>query len=78
MCINPTIRAKSEDIVQSTEGCLSHPGLQVTVPRHRTIGVSYYDETGVFRMETLTDAESIIFQHEVDHLNGITLINKLA
>jgi len=77
MCVNPQIKALSPDTVQSTEGCLSHPGLEVTTRRHREITVAYYTMDGGFVLRSMRDLEAIIFQHEMDHLNGVTIVNKI-
>ena len=41
------------------------------VTRSRSVGVTYRDETGKFITKNLTGLLAHIFQHEVDHLNGI-------
>ncbi len=61
------------------EGCLSFPELFGTVKRWREIEVEY----GVFgskgdvlkRKEKLTDFEAIVFQHELDHLDGVLFVD---
>ena len=74
--INPKI-IKGEGKIVFEEGCLSIPGLRVPVKRSRKIVVEGIDERGEkFRVE-LEDLKSVLFQHEIDHLNGKLIIDKL-
>jgi len=74
--INPKI-VETEGEVQSTEGCLSFPGIQITIPRYKRIKVIAKDIEGN-DIEINTDGFlSIVLQHEIDHINGIPFINYL-
>jgi peptide deformylase len=74
--INPKIVEK-EGEVESTEGCLSFPGVQITIPRAKRVKVVGKNEKGE-DIEIDTDSFlSIVLQHEIDHLNGIPFINHL-
>jgi peptide deformylase len=74
--INPKI-VETEGEVQSTEGCLSFPGIQITIPRYKRIKVVAKDIEGN-DIEINTDGFlSIVLQHEIDHINGIPFINYL-
>jgi len=75
--INPQIIAHSEEIVKGWEGCLSVPGVRGKVPRYQTIEVEYTDREGKLQQQKLTDFIARIFQHELDHLNGILFIDRL-
>ena len=75
--INPKIIKTSERQVLGWEGCLSVKGKRALVPRYSHIEVSYSDETGLTHHKHLTDFLARIFQHELDHLNGITFIERL-
>ena len=68
--INPELIETIGDPVEHTEGCLSIPGEQYTPMRYPEIRVT--DE--INGEQTLTDLMAAVWQHEVDHLNGI-LIN---
>ena len=75
--INPKIVEK-EGEVESTEGCLSFPGVQITIPRAERVKVVAKDIEG---NDIQLDAEgflAIVLQHEIDHLNGIPFINYLS
>lgn len=72
--INPQVLKYTGNIIKSTEGCLSFPGLVETVDRHSSLIVSYTDnETGALVAEELDALRAIVFQHENDHLDGITI-----
>lgn len=72
--INPEILFYDNEI-ESTEGCLSIPGLSYKVKRFNDIEIKAYNEFNQLIEKKLTGLEAIIFQHEFDHINGI-LINK--
>jgi peptide deformylase len=75
--INPRIDEKKGRI-QSEEGCLSFPGIQVTVPRSAWVKVSAVNEKG---LPITIEAEGLLsrcLQHELDHLNGVVMIDLLS
>ncbi len=79
--INPEITDHSEELVLGTdpedpvlEGCLSIPGLYGPVPRWGEIQVRYYEVVNGELLEkrsTFSDFPARVFQHEIDHLDGI-------
>jgi peptide deformylase len=69
--VNPHITRKSEDTETGTEGCLSVPGFQGEVERHRGITVKGQNRYGQPLTLKLKDWTARIFQHEIDHLNGV-------
>jgi peptide deformylase len=69
--VNPQIIDRSGEIVMGWEGCLSVPGVRGLVPRDRAIEVTYFTADGQFVQRELTDFIARIFQHELDHLDGI-------
>lgn len=74
--VNPKIIARSEKMVDSQEGCLSIPGVFGIVKRHDTVKVKAKDRNGdPVRLKT-DGLLSVIFQHEIDHLDGILFIDK--
>lgn len=75
--INPEIIAKSEELEEDWEGCLSIPGIRGLVPRHKEIEVKYSDRYGKEKSEILNDFLARIFQHEFDHLEGIVFLDRL-
>jgi peptide deformylase len=75
--INPSILAHSDETVKGWEGCLSIPGIRGHVPRYQAIEVAYTDRNGRRHKQELTDFVARIFQHELDHLNGIVFVDRL-
>lgn len=75
--INPEILHCSSDKVKGWEGCLSVPSMRGLVPRHSQITVRYFDQQGNEQQKELTGFIARIFQHELDHLNGLTFIDQL-
>jgi peptide deformylase len=57
----------------SKEGCLSVPGVKVTKKRFNRITVTGQDRNGKFFSKNLKALSAFCVQHEVDHLNGITI-----
>ncbi|MFA5936183.1 MAG: peptide deformylase [Patescibacteria group bacterium] len=75
--INPEITKRSEATVTDEEGCLSVPGVWGLVERAKKVTVQALDRHG--RRVTL-DAkalEAVIFQHEIDHIDGTLFIDKV-
>ena len=75
--INPEILNSSEEMEDDWEGCLSIPGIRGIVPRHREIEVRYFDRYARENNEKLDDFLARIFQHELDHLDGIVFLDRL-
>ena len=75
---NPSITSRSRDLEDDEEGCLSLPGLPVLpVTRHVAVRVEGVDEKG---KPFERDAEGFIarvFQHEIDHLDGVLFVDRL-
>lgn len=57
------------------EGCLTYPGTRVEVPRWESIKVRYTNKDGKIVEERLKGVSAMAFQHELDHLNGITIMD---
>jgi peptide deformylase len=53
------------------EGCLTWRGKRIVAERSRAIIVDYYDEVGVKNQEFVKGFEAQVWQHEINHLNGI-------
>ena len=75
--INPEILHYSNEKEKAWEGCLSVPSMRGLVPRHRQITVRYSDQQGNVQQKELTGFIARIFQHDLDHLNGLTFIDQL-
>lgn len=75
--LNPYIVAHSSESVIGWEGCLSIPGIRGLVPRYQSITVEYTGRDGKQHHQTFTDFIARIFQHELDHLNGIVFLDRV-
>lgn len=75
--INPKILSTGKKTKKYFEGCLSIPGTWGEVKRYISIRVSYQDETGKIITKPLKGVLAWIFQHEVDHLNGVLFTQKV-
>jgi peptide deformylase len=74
--VNPVIEERSEVLEKAEEGCLSIPQTRVEVERSRAVTISGEDPTG---SPVRVEAEGLlarIFQHEIDHLDGILILDR--
>ena len=74
--INPVIEKYRGGVYESLEGCLSYPEKFVKVKRHKIIKVSWFDENWEARSITMRGLMAACVQHEVDHLNGISMFER--
>jgi len=77
-CFNPWIMFGDNDKIQDDEGCLSFPNLWLKVARHNKITASYLDNTGKPCIIELEGLDARCFQHELDHLNGVTFTEHVS
>ncbi len=75
--INPLIIKKSETTLITEEGCLSVPGVWGTVSRPKKISIEAIDRHGRKLNMDLKNMDAIVFQHELDHLDGILFVDKV-
>ena len=76
VCFNPRIVQPSEQEVILEEGCLTYPGLLVKIKRPQHVRVRFTMANGETRTDTFTGMTARIFQHELDHLNGIKFFDR--
>jgi peptide deformylase len=74
--INPKITRFSLRKELGEEGCLSLPGKFVLVKRAKVIKVTAFDENGKELKFKAKDLLARVIQHEIDHLNGVLIIDK--
>ncbi len=70
---NPEIIETSERTAVDKEGCLSYPGEFCNVNRNLEIVVKYIDLSNKEVVRSYSGLAARIIQHEIDHLNGITM-----
>src|SRR4051794_11816027 len=76
--INPEIEWTSKDIESMEEGCLSLPGVHVDVERPIHVRVRAQDETGAALLIEASGLEARVIQHEVDHLDGVLILDRTS
>lgn len=76
--VNPEIVWRSRKVEDGIEGCLSIPGYVGEVSRHYAIKVQAQDRTGKKRRLKFNGWTARIFQHEIDHLDGVLYTDKLT
>jgi len=75
---NPEVIKSSEEKVIDVEGCLSFKDIFIKVERPKTIEVQYETTQGKTEFAKLDGMESKCFQHELDHLDGITFNKRVS
>lgn len=75
--INPSYQALTEAKEKDWEGCLSIPGIRALVPRYKEIMIRYTDEEGHKTESKLDGFVARVFQHEIDHLDGIVYLDRV-
>ncbi len=75
---NPRLIKTSEEKVIDVEGCLSFKGIWLKVERPKTCEVEYETIQGTKQTARLDGMESKCFQHECDHLEGITFNKRVS
>ncbi len=75
--LNPRIVRHSIRKVESEEGCFSVRGVYGIVQRYRSVVVEAYNELGEEVTIQADHLPAIVFQHEIDHLNGVLFIDKV-
>jgi peptide deformylase len=76
--VNPEIEWRSEETELAEEGCLSLPGVHVEVERAAALRVRAKDEHGKERELEAEGLEARIIQHEIDHLDGILILDRIS
>jgi peptide deformylase len=74
--VNPEIEWSSRDAEEAEEGCLSIPGILVDVERPVYVRVRAQDENGGVRVIEASGLEARVIQHEIDHLNGVLILDR--
>ena len=77
VAINPVI-VESKGSVNDREGCLSFQGLYQNVRRAKSVKVQAYNLKGELYEMTCGELPARVWQHEIDHLNGVLFIDKMG
>lgn len=76
--INPSVTWVSAEVTVGEEGCLSVPGVALQVPRAAALVVEYSDVDGQQHSCRCAGLKARIVQHEVDHLDGVLMIDRVS
>jgi peptide deformylase len=76
--INPEIIGASEEMAIAEEGCLSFPKLYVPVKRPAEVVLRHLDRDGSMQVVNAKGLLARAIQHELDHLNGILLVDHMS
>ena len=74
--VNPELEWASDEEETLEEGCLSIPGIHVDVDRPLRVRVRARDELGEERLVEASGLEARVIQHEMDHLDGVLMIDR--
>jgi len=77
VAVNPVI-VECKGKLKDREGCLSFPQLYQDILRYKSVKVQYYDLDGKLNEMVSTDLAARLWQHEIDHLNGVLFIDKMG
>ena len=75
---NPEVEWASKDSDVLDEGCLSIPGITVDVERPLHVRVHALDEEGEDRVVEASGLEARVIQHEIDHLDGVLILDRTS
>jgi peptide deformylase len=76
--VNPEVEWRGGDEEIMEEGCLSIPGIHVDVERPIHVRVRAHDERGEPLLIEATGLEARVIQHEIDHLDGILMLDRTS
>lgn len=76
VCFNPRIVDASEEKIYLEEGCLTYPNYYVKIKRSKKIKVRFTLPNGHTETRIFDGITARIFQHELDHLNGIHFMTR--
>ncbi|MCB9743845.1 MAG: peptide deformylase [Alphaproteobacteria bacterium] len=76
--VNPVILERSKDKITWEEGCLSVPEFWEDFTRPRRVRIRYYDAHGQEHDEWFEGYPAVILQHEMDHLDGVVILDKVS
>jgi peptide deformylase len=76
VCFNPKIVNVSDEVELLEEACLSFPGVSVKIKRPKEIKVRFQTPSSEVTTMNFSGLTARVFQHELDHLDGILFYNR--
>jgi peptide deformylase len=76
--VNPVIEWRSDDLEVAEEGCLSLPGVHVEVERPERLRARARNARGEEIVVEAEGLEARIIQHEIDHLDGVLILDRIS
>jgi peptide deformylase len=76
--VNPRVEWHGDQTETSEEGCLSIPGIRVDVERYLHLRVGARDEHGAPLTIEASGLEARVLQHEIDHLDGVLMLDRAS
>jgi peptide deformylase len=76
--VNPVIEWRSDELESAEEGCLSIPGVHVEVERPARVRARARNAYGEEMLVEAEGLEARVIQHEVDHLDGILILDRIS
>jgi peptide deformylase len=76
--INPEIVDRSKELYKAEEGCLSVPDLWENFMRPVWVELRWLDEHGQSQQRRFEDFAGVVLQHEMDHLDGVTILDRVS
>ncbi|UOF94255.1 MAG: peptide deformylase [Bacteroides sp.] len=76
--INPYIKSYHGITWRLNEGCLSIPNVLLNIKRHYKIIIKYIDTSLSIHEDAYTGLSARVIQHEIDHINGITILDRCS
>lgn len=76
--VNPVVQPVGTGRVRCQEGCLSFPGVYEWIERPSAVAMRYQTQTGEVKEAHLEDTWAVCAQHEQDHLNGKTFLERVS
>jgi len=76
VCFNPRVVQPAETEIVLEESSLTYPGLVVKIKRPQHVRVRFQTPNGDTRTETFTGMTARVFQHQIDHIEGVLYFNR--
>jgi peptide deformylase len=76
--VNPKLISMSDEVGEGEEGCLSIPGVRLSIKRAQSVVVRYQDLEGSTQTLEADGMLAICLQHEIDHLNGTLILDHVS